>query len=102
MLLEKPRHFKSIVSQILFLEITSLGRQAAQEKSFIIITVLYSSASTYFVSSTHSPTFVLHVFYFPSNLPCIPLLQMCMLSPAHTFWIQNVTSDPLFQRDQDS
>lgn len=64
--------------------------------------VLYSSASTYFVSSTHSPKFVLHMFYFPSNLLCIPLLQMSMLSSAHTFWIQNVTSDPLFQRDQDS
>lgn len=96
-----PKHFKPIVSQILFLEITSLGRQAAQEKSFIIITVLYSSASTYLESSTHSPRFVLRIFYLPFNPLCILLLQTCMLSPPHTFWMQNVISDPLFQRDQD-
>lgn len=39
-------------------------------------------------------------FYFPSNLLHISFSLICMLSPAHIFWIQNVTSDPVSEKPE--
>lgn len=81
------------------LEITAFGRQAAgqtfhhyhcplqfSQYLFYIFYSLILICASYFISL--------------SNLLHISFVQMCMLSPAHTFWIQNVTSDPASKRQR--